>query len=205
MAEDKKAFVLYADLIHTVQKMPMEKRGELLTIILEYVNDLNPTTEDMIVDLVFEPIKRQMKRDLAKYEKSAERSRKNGKKGGRPPKPKGTQTNPKKPTGFSRNPDEPRKPDTVTVTVTDTVIDTVNDINKRGVFDKWIQYRKDIKKPITVEATLKALVKKFNETSFDKLDHVVNNSIENTYQGLIWDSYKGEQKKGKIKLSKLSF
>jgi hypothetical protein len=68
MAEDKKSFVLYADLIHTVEKMPDDKAGVLLKIILSYVNDRNPTVEDMVVDLVFEPIKRQMKRDLKKYE-----------------------------------------------------------------------------------------------------------------------------------------
>jgi hypothetical protein len=131
MAEGKKGFVLYTDLIHTVQKMPMDKRGELLTIILEYVNDLNPKTDDLIVDLVFEPIKRQMKRDLLKYEDRADRSRENGKLGGRPKK---TQKNPKEPSGLIENPDEPRKPDTVTdtdtVTVTDTVTEKVINIKK---------------------------------------------------------------------------
>tara|TARA_R110002050_G_C8890675_1_gene509434 strand:- start:534 stop:1253 length:720 start_codon:yes stop_codon:yes gene_type:complete len=68
MAENKKGFILYADLIHTVNKMPNDKAGELFKVILEYVNDNNPVVDDMLVDLVFEPIKRQMKRDLEKYE-----------------------------------------------------------------------------------------------------------------------------------------
>jgi hypothetical protein len=68
MAENKKSFILYADLIHTVKKMPKDKAGELFLIILQYVNDENPVVEDMVIDLVFEPIKRQMKRDLKKYE-----------------------------------------------------------------------------------------------------------------------------------------
>jgi hypothetical protein len=68
MAEDKKGFVLYADLIHTINKMPSEKAGDLFKHILSYVNDENPTTDDMLIDLVFEPIKQQLKRDLRKYE-----------------------------------------------------------------------------------------------------------------------------------------
>jgi hypothetical protein len=57
MAEGKKGFILYADIIHTVKKLPMEKRGELFTIILEYVNDENPEVTDLLIDLVWEPIK----------------------------------------------------------------------------------------------------------------------------------------------------
>lgn len=68
MATDKKSFVLYCDLIHTVKKLPPEKAGELLLTILKYVNDENPTVTDLTVDLVFEPIKQQLKRDLKKYE-----------------------------------------------------------------------------------------------------------------------------------------
>lgn len=68
MATDKKSFILYSDLIHTVKKMPKDKAGELFLTILQYVNDENPVVEDMLIDLVFEPIKHQMKRDLIKYE-----------------------------------------------------------------------------------------------------------------------------------------
>ena len=68
MAEEKKGFLLYADLIHVVRKMPKDKAGELFLTILEYVNDENPVVTDMLVDIVFEPIKQQFKRDLAKWE-----------------------------------------------------------------------------------------------------------------------------------------
>lgn len=82
MAENKKSFVLYADLIHTVKKMPKEKAGELLLTILAYVNDENPVVEDLTVDLVFEPIKRQMKRDLEKWDNKVSRKSEAGKVGG---------------------------------------------------------------------------------------------------------------------------
>ena len=189
MAEGKKSFVLYTDLIHTVSKMPMDKRGELLTIILEYVNDMNPTTDDMIVDLVFEPIKRQMKRDLIKYEDRADRSRENGKLGGRPPKPKQTQTNPNKPSGFINNPDEPRKPDTVNDTVTVTVNDNVINKDKEIIFSDWMDYRKEIKKPIKAKKTLNGLINQFNKASLKECEYVVNNSITNQWTGLFWDKY----------------
>ena len=68
MADNKKSFILYTDLIHTVKKMPPEKAGELLLTILEYVNDNNPEILDPYVDIVFEPIKQQLIRDLEKYE-----------------------------------------------------------------------------------------------------------------------------------------
>ena len=68
MAENKTSFLLSCDLIHTVKKMPKADAGELFVHILEYVNDLNPETSNMVVDLVFEPIKQRLKRDLIKYE-----------------------------------------------------------------------------------------------------------------------------------------
>jgi len=49
MATDKKSFILYCDLIHTIEKMPADKAGELFKHILRYVNDLNPETDDLIV------------------------------------------------------------------------------------------------------------------------------------------------------------
>lgn len=70
MVEDKKGFLLYTDLIHTIDKMPNDKAGELFKHILAYVNDLNPETEDLIIQLTFEPIKQQLKRDLLKYKES---------------------------------------------------------------------------------------------------------------------------------------
>lgn len=68
MAEDKKSFVLYSDLLHTVKRLPIEKAGELFIHILEYVNDLNPETDDILIQISFEPIKQQLKRDLVRWE-----------------------------------------------------------------------------------------------------------------------------------------
>ena len=78
MAKNKKSFLLYCDLIHTVSKMPNDKAGELFKHILEYVNDRNPDTDDLIIQLTFEPIKQQLKRDLAKYHQIKEKRRQAG-------------------------------------------------------------------------------------------------------------------------------
>lgn len=70
MAEDKKSFLLYADLIHTIEQMPKDDAGELFLHILKYVNDQNPTSDNLIVKLTFEPIKQQLKRDLKVWEQA---------------------------------------------------------------------------------------------------------------------------------------
>ena len=118
MAENKKSFILYCDLIHTVRKMPKRKQADLFMTILGYVNDENPTVDDLLVSVAFEPIKHQLKRDLKRWEKYIEKQSENGKLGGRPKKPKESQ----KTQAFFQ---KPKKAVTVNVTVTDTVNDNV--------------------------------------------------------------------------------
>ncbi len=81
MADNKKSFLLYCDLLHTVKKLNDEQAGKLFKHVLEYVNDLNPETEDIITDLCFEPIKQSLKRDLRKYESTCKKRSEAGKKG----------------------------------------------------------------------------------------------------------------------------
>ena len=104
MAEGKKSFVLYCDLIHTVDKLPNDKAGELFKHILAYVNDKEPVAPDLIVDITFEPIKQQLIRDLAKWHERQLVNAENGSKGGRPKKPKETENNPLGFDGFTNNP-----------------------------------------------------------------------------------------------------
>lgn len=72
MAENKNSFLLYSDLLHTIEKLPDDKAGAVFKHILKYVNDLNPKTDDLIVNVVFEPIRQQLKRDLKKWEGTKE-------------------------------------------------------------------------------------------------------------------------------------
>jgi len=79
MAQNKKGFILYADLIHTVGKLSDEQAGILFKHILSYVNDESPTTEDVLIQIAFEPIKQQLKRDLKHWESIREKRSKAGK------------------------------------------------------------------------------------------------------------------------------
>jgi len=81
MAENKKSFVLYCDLIHTIDKLPDEVAGKLFKLILDYVNDKNPQVEDVLLSVAFEPIKRQLKRDLKDWERQKQKRSEAGKKG----------------------------------------------------------------------------------------------------------------------------
>ncbi len=137
MAEGKKSVLLYCDLIHTIEKMSDEQAGKFFKHYLRYINDKDPKTDDVLIDITFESVKQNLKRDLKKWETRAEKSRENGKLGGRP-KQKETQET-------QQVILKPKKP------VTDTVNVTVKDINKddskESLFDIfWTKYPKKVAK-----------------------------------------------------------
>jgi len=148
MAENKKSFVLYADLIHTVRHLSKEDAGELFMHILSYVNDENPTTETPIVKVSFEPVKQQLKRDLIKWENQLNQRREAGK---RSAEIRSTKSNER-----STVVNEIERNSTVSVNVTDnvTVNDTVSDIKKpvtinignrtfTGTTSEWLMLNKE--------------------------------------------------------------
>jgi len=136
MAENKKSFVLYADMIHTVKKMPKSKQADLFMTILKYVNDENPVVEDLIVSLVWEPIKFQLKRDLLKYENIRTKKSDAGKKGMeiRYKKDNSVITEPNSVTSLVTK---------LTDTVNDNVTVNVNDINNTSVSFKTMPLPED--------------------------------------------------------------
>lgn len=81
MAKDKKGFILYADQKALFDQLPNDKAGELIKFIFAYVNDDNPSTDDIIINLAFTPIKQQLKRDLKKFEETKEKRSEAGKAG----------------------------------------------------------------------------------------------------------------------------
>jgi hypothetical protein len=86
MAKDKKSFLLYTDQQGVFNQLPDEIAGKLIKHIFAYVNDENPSCEDLLLSIAFEPIKLQLKRDLRKYDEYIDKQKLNGLKGGRPKK-----------------------------------------------------------------------------------------------------------------------
>jgi uncharacterized phage protein (TIGR02220 family) len=79
MAENKKSFVLYSDQISIIDMLPNELAGKLFKHIYSYVNDENPVNDNPMINLAFEPIKLQLKRDLIKWLDTKEGRSKAGK------------------------------------------------------------------------------------------------------------------------------
>ena len=73
MAKDKKLVLIYVDWIATFNKLEDDEAGRLIKHFFSYVNDLNPTS-DRLTELLFEPIKQQLKRDLKAYEQTCQRN-----------------------------------------------------------------------------------------------------------------------------------
>lgn len=70
MAESKKSFLLYCDSQGLINQLPDEVAGRLFKHIFAYVNDENPKTDELLINVAFEPIKAQLKRDLLAWETS---------------------------------------------------------------------------------------------------------------------------------------
>lgn len=70
MAENKKSFVLYSDNYGLIKQLPDEIAGKLFKHIFSYVNDENPASDDLLLNIAFESFKIHLKRDLKKYEAS---------------------------------------------------------------------------------------------------------------------------------------
>lgn len=81
MAENKKSFILYCDILNVVDKLTDEQAGRLFKHILGYVNDQNPELDDILLEIAFEPIKQALKRDLVKYEDKKLKRSESGKAG----------------------------------------------------------------------------------------------------------------------------
>ena len=192
MAENKKSFLLYCDLIHTVEMLSNEKAGELFNHILKYVNDENPVSDDMEIKLAFMPIKQALKRDLVKYEGIVERNRVNGSKGGRPR----TQSEPKKPNGLNGNPTKPKKADSDSDSDSDSVID--NDSVKETIKTWKTDYQIYLSESrIAYQELLqdKEFIKKLSH-AFPSMN--IKKSIENSFV-LYWSTDDGWKRKIKAK------
>ena len=120
MATGKKNVIVYTDWISTFELLSDDEAGKLIKHFFRYVNDQEPQPPDRLTEILFEPIRSTLKRDLSKWELKAEKARINGKGGGRPK----TENNPEKPDRLFI---DEKKPVSVSVSVSDSV--SVKEIN----------------------------------------------------------------------------
>ncbi|HEY6143761.1 MAG TPA: DUF6291 domain-containing protein [Flavobacterium sp.] len=101
-----KKFSLKQDLIHAVSQMPDNKAGKLFKHILYFVNDKSVISNDLVINLMFEPIKEYLLEEIEKEKAFKEHCREAGKKSAEakknkiPPKiqPTSTDLNQRQPT-----------------------------------------------------------------------------------------------------------
>jgi hypothetical protein len=197
MAENKRSFLLYTDVHFTVKKLTDEQAGKLFKHILSYVNDENPIMNNKIIDLVFEPIKQALKRDLRKYEIIREKRSLAGKASA--DKRQQVLTN-----------DECVKHDehvltnsTVSVSVSDIVNDNVivkEEKKKRTDFDfqfcddkfipvfmEWVEYKKSRNENYKTQKSLEACYRnllRLSQNNPDKAKLLIDQAMGNNYQGI---------------------
>ena len=198
--QGKKSFVLYCDLISTINLLPDEQAGKLLKHILKYVNDEDPISDDMLVNIAFEPIKQQLKRDLDKWSGIRQKRSDAGKQGGRPQKQnKANQAN-----AIFEKQSKAKKAVNVNdnVNVNVNVNDNVNEIKKKKeeifypfesekffkMWEMWKGYKQDQHK-FTYKSNLseQAALKKLGELAAGSeiaAISIIEESIAQGYKGL---------------------
>ena len=145
MAENKKSFVLYTDIIESVEELSNEDAGQLFKHILQYVNDENPETENPFVRLSFIPIKQSLKRHLEKWSDTRTKRSEAGKKSAQMRKAAKEKKTPisTKPTSVESVESESTKS---TVNVSVSVSDNVNDnvSNKKDILLSSITFSDEV-------------------------------------------------------------
>ena len=181
MAEDKKSFVLYSDLIKSIDHLTNEEKGILFNHLLGYVNDKNPILTDRLILTAWKPIELQLKRDLIKFEEVKVKRSEAGKKSAelRALKIEQNPTNSTSVESVQQTSTNPTVNDNVNVNVNDNV----NDINKHIVesidFDVLLSYiNKSFGRSFQTinKATRQKYLARFKE-SYNK--HHVRNAIDN--------------------------
>ena len=168
MSKNKKSFLLYCDLIHTVDQLTNEQAGDLFKHILRYVNDQEPQTDNVITRIAFEPIKQSLMRDLVKYKSICERNSDNAKK-----RWDATASDGIRPLTKNADSDSDR----------DSERDNVKEEYKLS-FDLWLKYKKEKKQRYTrtgIEQLIKSCQSKYTPKEFTE---VVEHSITQNYSGL---------------------
>lgn len=202
MAEGKNKIIVYSDWGSTFEKLTDEEAGRLIKHFFSYVNDKDPKPTDRLTEIVFEPIKQTLKRDLKAWEIKQGINRENGAKGGRPKKPTESEQNPNNPVGFLETQTNPEKgvSDSVSVTVSDSVKDILlekepKEIKKafdfkaslismgvlENVASDWMEVRRK-KKASNTETAFTAIVNEIQKTGRSP-NECITEAVSRSWQG----------------------
>ena len=209
MAEDKKGFLLYADYEELFEELADDVAGRLIKHILKYVNDKDPISEDAFVKIAFIPIKKQLKRDLDKYEDKREQWSEAGKKSAESRRLKKEQALNSVLTESTTVKSVKIKSKTLKSVATDSTVNVNVNVNDNVIkeikgseidispfgsdfmihWETWLAYKKSqfgfrYKLLSSEQTAFNDLVKKSNGEKLQAIA-IINNSIANGWKGLI--------------------
>ncbi len=201
MAENKKSFVLYTDSKGLIDQLPDEIAGRLFKHIFAYVNDENPISDELILNIAFEPIKNQLKRDLVKWSNQTDQRRQAGLKSAEIRKRNATSVNERSISSTDNV--------NVSVSVNDSVSDNVNDsvilLKKetksifsferslldygfdRQLVTDWLKVRKT-KKATNTETAFKNFIAEIEQRTCN-INEILEVCVEKSWSGFKWTWY----------------
>jgi len=146
----KESFIIYKSFYPAIEDLSDEDLGALFRSLFEY-QITGKECENKTISMAFKFFKNQFRLDNEKYLNVVERNKINGNKGGRKPKPKLTELNPKNPMGYL----EPKQADNDNDNDNET--DNVNELKPINIeyakFIDWIRENapnvQTLKEPIT--------------------------------------------------------
>jgi len=152
-----------------------EEAGKLIKHLLSYVNDEAPVLEDRMLEIVFEPIKQSLKRDLDKRQEIKKKRSEAWKQGWRPKKKQKKQMLSGK----------AKKAVSVNVSVSDSVSVINNKKDLEKTLEDFYQHRKKIKSPMT-DLAKKKLLNRLNELGSTEQEKILilEESILNWRKGV---------------------
>lgn len=190
MAEDKNSFLFYTEWIETFEGLEDDEAGKLIKHLLRYVNDLNPVSDNKIINIAFTPIKQALKRDLKKWEKTIDSRSKAGKISAEKRKQNSTKSTSVK--SVKQNSTKPTVKDNVNVNVINNSQEgefnfSFIEESFKIPFRSWYKYKTEIKKPFKTQMSIEAAyreLKELSENSALEALKIVQYSMSNQYLSL---------------------
>lgn len=198
MAENKKSFVLYTDSKGLIDQLPDEIAGRLFKHIFAYVNDENPISEELILNIAFEPIKNQLKRDLVKWSNQTDQRRQAGLKSAEIRKRNATSVNERSISSTDNVNVSVSVNDSVSDNVTDSVILLKKETKSifsferslldygfdRQLVEDWLKVRKT-KKATNTETAFKNFIAELEQRTCN-INEVLEICVEKSWSGFKW-------------------